>query len=396
VIATAVLAAAIAGAALASCGQARADSSPVSAAAPSPSASPSAVTLPAASPPSARRMTVLACGDVLLARTPGKRAAEHGFRYLFEGVRDLVSGADVAFANLETPVSYLGEPYPGKPPNVTFRADPATLFGVAWAGFDVLSLANNHMNDYGPRAVDETLAYVDLLGIARCGAGRDLEEARRAAVVERDGVRFAFLAYAEDWWSVRGAESLEAAVAATRAEARLEAAPDGNALSAHGVAHALEAQILEDVARVKDVVRPDYLFVSVHWGDEHQRAPNAFQRGLGRAAIDAGATAVLGHHPHVLQPVERYKDGLIVYSLGNFVFDMAADATYETAALRLVLEGGRILRVEIEPLTIVRGAYYPRLATPDEASARLRDLNRWSSRLSTPIVEIDGKGAVYF
>lgn len=409
-IGPAALAAALAGALLASCGRApEAEAGPgpaVSAAAPPLSgvASPNDPGA-AAPPPSARRMTVLACGDILLARTPGKRAAEYGFRYLFEGVRDLVSGADVAFANLETPVSYLGEPYPGKPPNVTFRADPATLFGVAWAGFDVLSLANNHMNDYGPRAVDETLAYVDLLGIARCGAGRDLEEARRAAVLERDGVRFAFLAYAEGWWSVRGAESLRAAVAATRAEARLHG-PEGLGVEAtahgaghsvgHGVAHALEEHILEDVARVKDVIRPDYVFVSLHWGDEHQRAPNAFQRGLGRAVIDAGATAVLGHHPHVLQPIERYKHGLIAYSLGNFVFDMAAEATYETAALRLVLEGGRILRVEIEPLTIARGAYYPRAATPEEASARLRDLNRWSSRLSTPIVERAGKGVVDF
>lgn len=340
-------------------------------------------------------MTVLACGDILLARTPGKRAAEYGFRYLFEGVRDLVSGADIAFANLETPVSYIGEPYPGKPPNVTFRADPATLFGVAWAGFDVISLANNHMNDYGPRAVDETLAFIDLLGMERCGAGRDLEEARRAAMVEREGVRFAFLAYAEGWWSVKDAKSLSAAVAATRAEERLHGVADDVGV-AHGVAHALEARILEDIARVKSVVRPDYLFVSLHWGDEHQRAPNAFQRGLGRAVIDAGATAVLGHHPHVLQSIERYKDGLILYSLGNFVFDMAADATYETAAVRLVLEGRRIRRVEIEPLTIVRGRYYPRPATPDEASARLRDLSRWSSRFSTPIVELDGKGVVNF
>ncbi len=90
-------------------------------------------TAPGNPEPGLRPLSVLACGDILLARTPGKRAAERGFRYLFEGVRGLVSSADLAFANLETPAAYTGAPYPGKPENVTFRADPATLFGLAWA-----------------------------------------------------------------------------------------------------------------------------------------------------------------------------------------------------------------------------------------------------------------------
>ena len=96
--------------------------------------------------------------------------------------------------------------------------------------------------------------------------------------------------------------------------------------------------MIEDVAWVQSFIRPDYLFVSVHWGDELQRMPNRFQRAFGRAAIDAGATAVLGHHPHVLQAVEEYQGGLILYSLGNLIFDMRADITYESAAFNLKLE----------------------------------------------------------
>jgi poly-gamma-glutamate synthesis protein (capsule biosynthesis protein) len=343
----------------------------------------------------------MAFGDILLARTPGSRVLQHGFRYPFTGIRDLVSSADIAFANLENPASWLGSPYPGKPENVTFRADPATLFGLAWAGFDLVSLANNHMNDYGPRALAETLDFLDLLGVARVGAGRDLEEARRAAVLERGGVRFAFLAYAEPIWSVIGARPASAGRTWARIEERFHgplpepkppARPDSARSSLAGVAIADLQSMTEDVARVLSSVRPDYLFVSVHWGDELQRMPNRFQRTFGRAAIEAGATAVLGHHPHVLQGVERYKEGLIIYSLGNLVFDMAADATYEAAAFNLKLKSGRLASLEIIPLKINRGSYVPVLASNREALGILEGIRSWSGATGRNIRIESGRG----
>jgi poly-gamma-glutamate synthesis protein (capsule biosynthesis protein) len=373
-----------------------------------PKTIPSAIpeTIPADTPVKPEKnYTVLACGDILLARTPGKRAAQNGYRYLFENVRELVSKADVAFANLESPVAYLGAPYPGKPPNVTFRADPETLFGVAWAGFDVLSLANNHMNDYGPRALSETLDFVDLLGIARCGAGLDLEEASRPALVERDGVTFAFLGYAEPGWSVTAAEISSAARLMTRVEERLHGPmpnpstqpnPDAPSSAKTGVAQAILAEVVSDIKRVNAELKPDYLFVSVHWGYEHQHIPNAFQVRLGRAAIDAGATAVLGHHPHVFQSIERYHGGLIVYSLGNFVFDMAADHTYETAALNIVLSGGLLRRVDIIPLSIQRGTYAPSIAEKPASMTRLADIQRWSKSFGTVIDASTSTGTIQF
>ena len=342
--------------------------------------------------------SVLACGDILLARTPGKRAAELGTRFLFQGVKELVSSADIAFANLESPASYLGVPYPGKPQNITFRADPAALFGIAWAGFDVLSLANNHMNDYGPRAVSETLGFIDLLGIGRCGAGMDLEEARKPAIIVRDGIRFAFIAFTDPIWSVIGAKGSLASSTLTRVEERLNGPlpsaiapgnPDSPWNGGAGVAIATEADIVADILRIKATLDPDYLFVSMHWGDEQQHIPNASQRAIGQAAIDAGATAVLGHHPHVLQSIERYKDGFIAYSLGNFVFDMTASHTYDTAALRLVVSGGRLRRVDVIPLRIGRGTYAPALLPIAAAKARLEDLRTWSARLGTEL-RVDG------
>jgi poly-gamma-glutamate synthesis protein (capsule biosynthesis protein) len=348
-----------------------------------------------------RAFSLMAFGDILLARTPGSRVLDHGYRYPFTGIRDLVLSADIAFANLESPASWLGSPYPGKPENVTFRADPATLFGLAWAGFDLVSLANNHMNDYGPRALAETLDFLDLLGVARVGAGRNLEEARRPAILERDGVRFAFLAYAEPIWSVVAARSASAYRNSTRLEERLHGPlpppvpptrPDSARSALAGVAIADLQSMTEDVAEVLTFFKPDYLFVSVHWGDELQRMPNRFQRAFGRAAIDAGATAVLGHHPHVLQALERYQDGLIIYSLGNLIFDMKADATYETAAFELKLEAGRVAGLQIIPLRIGRGSYVPELAQGRDAQGILEGIRTWSGATGKSIRIENGCG----
>ncbi len=354
---------------------------------------------------SAKTFTVLAAGDILLARTPGKRAEQYGFRYLFEDVRELVSSADIAFANLETPASYLGAPYPGKPENVTFRSDPATLFGLAWAGFDILSLANNHINDYGPRAVGETLDYLDLLGIQSSGAGRSLEDARKPAVIFRDGVSFAFLSYAVPGYSIIGAAGSLAGTSLTRAETRLHgplppappaANPDSPGNRGTGVALATRESIIADIQNVKASLDPEYLFVSMHWGEEHQHIPDTAQQILGRAAVDAGATAVLGHHPHVLQSVERYHGGLIVYSLGNFIFDMVAATTYRTVALKLVLSGGKLVRADFIPLRIARDSYAPAPATGADANARLQDLANWSARFGTDLVINESIGHLYF
>ncbi|OHD81829.1 MAG: hypothetical protein A3J97_05395 [Spirochaetes bacterium RIFOXYC1_FULL_54_7] len=360
---------------------------------------------PAGLPAAPRRFSVMAFGDILLARTPGLRVETLGFRYPFTGIRDLVSSADIAFANLENPASWLGSPFPGKPGNVTFRADPATLFGLAWAGFDLVSLANNHMNDYGPRALAETLDFLDLLGVARVGAGRDLEEARRATLVNRDGIRFAFLGYAEPIWSVIGACPASAGRTWARIEERFHgplpeplppARPDSAKSSLAGVAIADIQTMTDDVKRTLAVLQPDYLFVSVHWGDELQRMPNRFQRAFGRAAIDAGATAVLGHHPHVLQAIEKYHGGLIIYSLGNLIFDMESDLTYGTAAFDLKLEDGHLVGLEIIPIRIGRGTYVPAPAKVADARAILEGIRTWSGATGRDIQMDGGRGLLDF
>jgi poly-gamma-glutamate capsule biosynthesis protein CapA/YwtB (metallophosphatase superfamily) len=317
-----------------------------------------------------RPLTLLACGDVLFSRTVAKRIEQNGYQWPFRNTRELVSGADIAFCNLENPVSFIGTPYPGKPENVTFRANPGSLFGLKWAGFDVVSLANNHMNDYGGPAIRETLDYLDMLGISHAGAGVDALSSRRPAIIVRNGTKVAILAYVENEWGV---------------------IPAGEQ---PGVALADPANMAADIAAVRDSEHPDYIVVSVHWGEEHQGLPVSFQKDFGHAAIDAGATLVLGHHPHVLQSLEVYKGHVIAYSLGNFVFDMAADGTYDTAALRFSLAHGRVEGVEIVPLRIERYDYSPRPAKPAEAERILSRLKETSRTLGATVEFRDGYGYV--
>ncbi|MCX7023592.1 MAG: CapA family protein [Spirochaetes bacterium] len=319
--------------------------------------------------PAYGKAVVLACGDALLTRRPGRTIEKAGYQAPFAALAGKIEAADLAFVNLECPASFIGTHYPGKPDNVTFRASPGVVFSLKRAGFDVVSLANNHMNDYGPDALRETLDYFDLAGLARCGAGVNAADARKPAVIERNGLRIAFLAYAEPMWSVIAAGE-----------------------SSPGVAHAIVSDMKADVRQAAAVA--DHVFVSVHWGDEHQRIPRGFQTEFGRAAIDSGASVVLGHHPHVLQSVERHGNGIIIYSMGNFVFDMEADSTYQSALFRIFLEGRRVDRLEIEPVTIQRGSCVPRVATPEEAAATLAGLASWSKRFGTTVLVEGSVGLV--
>jgi poly-gamma-glutamate capsule biosynthesis protein CapA/YwtB (metallophosphatase superfamily) len=171
---------------------------------------------------------------------------------------------------------------------------------------DVVSLANNHMVDYGPEGLFDTVSTLDTHGIVHFGAGRTLTEARAPATVEKKGVTIAFLGY-----FFLGDRNIEPAqVIATEGQP--------------GVAghfsdlKALEAMVESDIREAKK--KADHVIPFFHWGRETHGQPEPYQVELAHFAIDSGASAVLGSHPHVLQGLEVYKGAPIAYSLGNFVF----------------------------------------------------------------------------
>jgi poly-gamma-glutamate capsule biosynthesis protein CapA/YwtB (metallophosphatase superfamily) len=334
-------------------------------------------------------ISLLATGDILLTRLPGAKMRSEGFDFLLRGLKPLIQAANLSFANLECPISTLGAPYPNKPANVTFRASPEAAFALKDAGFDAVSLANNHMSDYGEAAVAETLRYLDLIGIAHAGAGRSGFEARVAAIARNGGYSVAFLAYAEPMWSVvEGRDPpWPTPLAAIAPGASASVAGPGRA----GTAIIRDDTLVGDVAALK-ARGFDLVAVSFHWGEEIAPEPNSYQKKYARMAIDAGADLVIGHHPHVLQGMERYKGGLILYSLGNAVFDMREDTTFDALAaiLRLGRDGrgaARIEALELLPLRIGRGTWAPSPARDEDRRRITEYLKARSSKLGLELRE---------
>jgi len=256
---------------------------------------------PAARPGGPRwPVTLAAAGDVMLARSVANAITAEDPGAPFAYVRDFFAGADMAVVNLECAISDVGAP---EPKAYTFRAPPLAVRALAAAGIDVVALANNHAGDYGMHALLDTLDRLDAEGIASVGAGPDEARAYGAVVVEREGVRFAFLAFAEVPVEGSGYD--------------IEGWRAGPATP--GIAWLDDERVLAAIGEAR--ADADIVVVLFHYGQEGHRSPSSRQVTISHAAVDAGADLVIGSHPHVLQEVEEYGGGLIAYSLGNFVFD---------------------------------------------------------------------------
>jgi poly-gamma-glutamate capsule biosynthesis protein CapA/YwtB (metallophosphatase superfamily) len=291
-----------------------------------------------------RVVTTLWVGDIMLGRRVGQQiAAARDPNLPFRGTADRLRAADLTAGNLECTLSRNGRPTQG---GDSFDADASSLAGVRDAGFDVLVLANNHLGDYGDLALRETLTAVRSGGFAMTGAGEDLAAALQPAVVERKGVRFGVLAF--------------------NAIGETPAATDGSA-GALSIRMPPRTGPLneQDLARVTDAVRglrsrADVVVVYPHWGTQYVHEPVLEQRDVARRLIEAGATAVIGSHPHWVQGLDLHQGRLIAHSLGNFVFDMTfSTQVQQGVALELVFWGERPMAARLLPYRI-GDQYVPR------------------------------------
>ena len=284
--------------------------------------------------PRAKETRILFGGDIMLSRFVGKLARDR--RDPASPLRDiapLFRDADIAFANLEAPFSDRGKKIEQ---GMIFKAEPEMISALELAGIDVVSTANNHARDCGGYGVEFTLGWLGRHGIAAVGTGLSPDAAHSGVVLERNGVKFGFLAYTYD--------------------------------QANGIHADIDDRVAAlDVARMRGDVaaileRADIALVSMHAGTEYAPKPNRQQADFARAAIDAGARVVVGHHPHVVQPWERFKNGVIFYSLGNLVFDQfQRPETQHGLIAEIVFAGRNIIRAEALPVNIVRTI--PRLAS---------------------------------
>ena len=260
-----------------------------------PRTRPSAPPSPALETPR-KGVRVLAVGD-LMTHHDVKLAAEHsgGFAPLWEGLRPLLAQADLCIVNLETPIAP-NTGAPGAP--YRFNAPAALAQALAASGFQVAVTANNHAVDQGARGVLETLGHLKAAGVDAVGTGRSPEEAEAGLLLEREGLRLALLACTDVHYpGFRGSPGR----------------PSVSVLDLDAVAARIRARAAE----------ADAVLVSVHWGFEEQHAPSPRQWAVAQALVAAGADLVLGHHPHVLQPLAWVeaggRKGLVAFSLGNFI-----------------------------------------------------------------------------
>ena len=261
-----------------------------------------------------RPLSLMAVGDVNLEVAPFPS-------YTWASVGPTLKSADISVFNLECAVSRGGAPVEKQ---YRFRGSPDALRGAARAaGLDVAVLANNHTGDYGKAALLDTVRNVRSAGMVPVGAGHDESSAYRPQIVERLGLKVAFVAFSEIL------------------PFEFRAGP-----ASPGTAWAFPQRVRDGVRRARR--QADVVVAVFHWGLERHTEPSPGQRALAGLALDAGAHAVIGHHPHVLQPIRRPDPRrVIAYSLGNFVFGAGSPGTQNTGILRVRLARRRVVGVKL-------------------------------------------------
>lgn len=274
-------------------------------------------------------VTLIATGDVMLARYVELKMRKLGdYTYPFQKSAEFLKSADITFGNLETPF------FPGR--NVqtnamTFRADLAGVQGLQFAGYDVMSIANNHVMNYQVSGLTSTLVELKKANILASGGGKNEETARSPIIVEVKGKRVAFLSYVD-----------------SNIPPKIHGITMGNY---PGIARMDVDDVKVDIKNA--LTKADIVVVSMHAGNEYSKKATKIQTDFAHTAIDAGAAVVIGHHPHVVQPVENYGNGVILYSLGNFVFDQFFSADVQTGLVaRITFGDDNNPSVELFPVKI--------------------------------------------
>ena len=301
-----------------------------------------------------------ATGDIIPARCVYAKHVDYGdFRHAFLVLGPWLAEADITVGSLDASISDAGAPI-GCEPTFNLLAPPESVEGLVYGGFDVITVATNHVlncgrSDCGSEALLDTLDILRSNGIAPVGGGADLAEARMPAIVTVNGVSFAFLGYDE-------------------------IAPPYHATETRpGTAPLTEVVLREDIAAAR--ARADVVVVLPQWGVEYTANPTIGQRRLAAAAADAGAALVIGNHPHWVQAAEVIGETFVAYALGNFVFDQ--DWSLETqqgVVLEAAFHGARLVGVQYVPIHII-DQHQPVVAEPAEAAQIMERIWRASAVL---------------
>jgi hypothetical protein len=283
---------------------------------------------------------ILFVGDMNLGRCIAKKTLisqdyTNNYNYSFEFVADKTRAADFTVGSLDGTLSDESLPMPC-PDSMNLIGPTHMVEGLQFAGFDVITVATNHIKDCGEKGYEcenksllDTINTLKTAGIQPVGAGVTLAEARQPVIVERNGIRFAFLGINQINEEVWAAE---------------------NTPGTAPLAHAYIGKIKDEIASAKQIA--DVVIVLPHWGVEYAAKTDDIQKVWARDFISAGASLVIGNHPHITQPMEVFSDKLIFYSLGNFVFDQKRGFQRESIALEVSFAGAEIESWELHPVSI--------------------------------------------
>lgn len=316
-------------------------------------------------------MKLLFVGDVMLGRLVNRELSRRPPGYPWGDTLSRFKGADARIANLECVISDKGRPWSATPKVFHFRSDSKNIESLKIAGIDAVSIANNHSLDYEYDALFEMLTTLDRAGIARAGAGRNLEDASAPAFFEAAGRRCAMIAFTDN----------EPSWAARKDKPGVYYVPiDVDDPRAQG--------LFDRISLIKE--ETGFVIVSAHWGPNWGYSPVASHIPFGRRLIESGADIVFGHSCHVFQGIEFYRGGAIIYSAGDFIDDYAVDEEERNdesfiflADIEKKVRSMRLYPTVIEDFS-ARIAEYPRAeliaAKMKNLCAEFGSMARWEER----------------
>lgn len=309
-----------------------------------------------------------AVGDILLDRGVRRTIEKTDAIYPFRNVEEIINKYHLAFGNLECPICPKEQGF-AMNKRFSFRADSIFVDGLKFAGFNILSIANNHTVDYGNNGFLKTIEILKQNNIHSIGGGKNQQEAFNPVIIEENGQKFAFFA-------------------------NLQFLLEG-LIFMQDVPYPAFGQIdrlCDSIEKYNSLV--DFVIVSFHWGIENCLIPTNLQINAAHNVVDAGADIVLGHHPHVLQPIEIYNNGLILYSLGNFVFDNSNEIQKQSIIFSCNFKNGLISETQLIPIKIVDNC--PQKANNQESKKIFEHISKKSQSNVLNFNEKDNKISILF
>lgn len=308
---------------------------------------------------------LVAVGDIMLGRGVGMRLKKAGdYGLAFSRVSDYLKQGDVTFANLESPITASTHSL-DKKRKIVLKGDPGSVEALTGAGIDVVSLANNHMMDYYEKGLFDTIDILNKSNILHTGSGKNIDDARKPAIIEKNGIKIGFLAYSD----------MAELVFAGDPYLKYSAEKDKS-----GVLPRKYETIKEDVDKLRGQV--DILAVSLHWGVEESFTIPPEQVEFAHKLIDDGVDVILGHHPHQFQGIEMYKGKPVIYSMGNFLFDQNDTENMESFIMDIRFKGNRLESCTAVPVRILDKSYVE-IQTGAAASNILERETKLCSKLGT-------------